>query len=109
MAVLDFSRDIRVGCTVSLAPLAEEEEEGEVSEGEDGGPGLECFLFSFVFPPYFPWCFPSFGGIGMIEIRAPCYGEYFGLGQDMDICRSNTVAAEAAAELPWPFGPYIAR
>ena len=53
MAVLDFSRDIRVGCTVSLAPLAEEEEEGEVSEGEDGGPGLECFLFFLCLPPVF--------------------------------------------------------
>ena len=36
VAVLDFSRDIRVGCTSSLAPLAEEEEEGEINEGEEG-------------------------------------------------------------------------
>jgi hypothetical protein len=34
---------------------------------------------------------------------------YAGLGQDKDICKSNTAAASAAAELlPWPFGPHVA-
>ena len=35
VAVLDFLRDTRVGCIVSLSPPAQEEE-GEVSWGEEG-------------------------------------------------------------------------
>ena len=35
-AVLTFLRDTNVGCMVAIAPL---EEEGEVAEGEEGGPG----------------------------------------------------------------------
>ena len=47
VAVLDFLRDTRTGCMVSLAPPAEEEGECEDSEGEEGGsrPTLECFSF----------------------------------------------------------------
>ena len=45
----------------------------------------------------------------MKEIRAPYYGVSSGLGQEMDICKSNTGAASAKAELlPWPSGPYVA-
>lgn len=50
VADLEFLRDTRVVCMVSLAPPAEEEEKGEVNEGEEGGPG--CF-FSFVFLLFF--------------------------------------------------------
>ena len=44
----------------------------------------------------------------MMEIRALDYDGHSGLGQDIAICKSNTGAAPAAAELlPWPFGPYV--
>ena len=38
-AVLEFLREIRVGCLVTMRRPPEEEEEGEDSESEEGGPG----------------------------------------------------------------------
>ena len=45
VAVIDFLRDTKVSCMVSLAPSAEEEG-GEVSEREEGGPApLKMYPF----------------------------------------------------------------
>ena len=38
-AVLEFLRTTRVGCIETERAPPEEEEEGEVSKGEQGGPG----------------------------------------------------------------------
>ena len=82
MADLEFLRDTRVVCMVSLAPPAEEEEKGEVNEGEEGGPGPPWDV-SFPLSFYCSFSFLFFlADFGTKEIRAPYSDGYSGLGQD---------------------------
>ena len=59
----------------------EEEEEGEESEGKEGGPALECiFCLSFCL---FPWCdLFSFAALGWRRLGSPTVT---GLGKGMTI------------------------
>ena len=113
MVVLYFLRDTRVGCTASLAPLAvaEEEEEGRSVRERWGGsrPTLECFLLSLSSLRVFLGVFPSFGGLGMKEIRTPYYMTAIPVWDRVWIfCKSNTGVTSTAELLLWPFGPYVA-
>ena len=56
-AVLDFLRDTRVGCMVTLRPA--EEEDGEGSEGEAGGLGPPRPYFPSSFTVSIPFAYSS--------------------------------------------------
>ena len=60
----------------------EEEEEGEESEGKEGGPALKCIFFCLSFY-LFPWCnLFSFAALGWRRLGGPTMAV---LGKDMAI------------------------